>query len=161
MMKRTVGSIVGVVVLGLFSSGCAIFNGPPLAGLGPNWQPALNADLQKGAAKAATNIAASGVNARLLWVGSHETAMQVVRGPTGLPVAQEAQVVYAVEYPATHHCYWMTGKIGRANMGGSSYGPPMVQVFVGPHEPNSGSLQGPLVCDAVNSVQGGVRAPFN
>jgi hypothetical protein len=156
MMKRSVGSMMGVVVLGLLSSGCGFLQGPPLTALGPNWNGALNGDLRVGAARAQAAIASQGVNARLLWVGSHDASMGVVRGPTGLPIGQEAQAVAAVEYPATHHCYWMTGKIGRANNG-----PPMVQVFVGPHEPNSGSLQGPLVCDAVNSVQGGVRAPFN
>jgi len=162
MTKRTVGSMMGVVVLGLLSSGCAAFlNGPPLAGLGPNWQPALNADLQQGAARAAASIEASGVNAHLLWVGSHEVAMHVVRGPTGIPVAQEAQVVYAVEYPATKHCFWETGVVRRQNTGGASYGPPVVMALAGPHEPIKAAGQGPLVCDAVNTVQGGVRAPFN
>ena len=159
MTMRKYGLMMGAALLGALSSGCFGMLERPKTGLGGNWQSALDADLRK--AFAAAQESMKGGQARIIWAGTHDTSMYVIRGANDAPVAQEVNVVYAVEYPATKHCYWAMSKIRREHLGGGSYGPPKLEYPAWPKEPVlTSSTKGALVCDAVNTVKGGIKAPF-
>jgi hypothetical protein len=159
MMMRKYGLMMGVALLGALSSGCFGALERPKTALGVGWQSTLDADLRKAMAGAAGSM--KGDLARIVWAGTRDTSMYVIRGANDAPVAQEFNVVYAVEYPATKHCYWHMAKVRKEHLGGGNYGPPLLEYPAWPKEPVlTGSTTGKLLCEAVDTVKGGIKAPF-